>query len=84
MEKKKIEKFKNNLWVKDDRKQTDHRIFKSDFNNCEMKIQTKDRMDEKLEIFTLEIFTLRMIVNKTSRSTENDWTNLTFVDLNVH
>ena len=77
--KKKIEKFKNNLWVKDDRKQTDHRIFKSDFNNCEMKIQTKDRMDEKLEIFTL-----RMIVNKTSRSTENEWTNLTFVDLNVH
>ena len=77
--KKKIEKFKNNLWVKDDRKQTDHRIFKSDFNNCEMKIQTKDRMDE-----TLEMFTLRTIVNKTSRSTENDWTNLTFVDLDVH
>ena len=77
--KKKIEKFKSNLWVKDDRKQTDHRIFKSDFNNCEMKIQTKDRMDKKLEIFTL-----RMIVNKTSRSMENDWTNPTFVDLNVH
>ena len=77
--KKKIEKFKNNLWVKDDRKKTDHRIFKSDFNNCEMKIQTKDRMDEKLEMFTL-----RTIVNKTSLSMENDWTNLTFVDLNVH
>ena len=28
---------------------TDHRTFKSDFNNCEMKIQTKDQMDEKLE-----------------------------------
>ena len=40
---------------------------------------TKDRMDKKLEIFTL-----RTIVNKTSQSTENDWTNLTFVDLNVH
>ena len=46
--------------MKDDRKQTDHRIFKSDFNNCEMKIQMKDRMAEKLEIFTL-----RTIVNKT-------------------
>ena len=77
--KKKIEKFKNNLWVKDDRKQTDHRIFKSDFNNCEMKIQTKDRMEKKLEIFTF-----RTIVNKTIQSTENDRTNLTFVDLNVH
>ena len=76
---KKIEKFKNNLWVKDDRKQTDHHIFKSDVNNCGMKIQMKDRIDEKLEIFTL-----RTIVNKTSRSTENDWTNLTFRDLNVH
>ena len=43
-----------------------------------MKTQTKDRMDEKLEIFTL-----RTIANKTSRSTENDWTNLTFVDLKV-
>ena len=30
-----------------DRKQTDHCAFKSDFNNCEIKIQTKDRMDEK-------------------------------------
>ena len=36
-------------------------------------------MDEKLEIFTL-----RTIANKTSRSTENDWTNAMFVDLNVH
>ena len=44
-----------------------------------MKIQTEDRMDEKLEIFTLTT-----IANKTSRSTENDWTNLTFIDLNVH
>ena len=35
-------------------------------------------MDEKLEIFTL-----RTIANKTSQSTENDWTNLTFVDLNT-
>ena len=35
--------------MKDDRKQTDHRTFKSDFNNCEMKIQTKDPMDKKLE-----------------------------------
>ena len=78
-QKKKIENFKNNLWVKDDRKQTDHRIFKSHFNNCEMKIQTKDRMDEKLEICTL-----RTIANKRSRSTENDWTNLTFIDLNIH
>ena len=65
--------------MKDDRKQTDHHIFKSDFNNCEMKIQTKDRMNEKSEIFTL-----RTIVNKASQSTENDLTNLTFVDLNVH
>ena len=51
------------------RKQTDHRTSKSNFNNCEMKIQTKDQMDEKLEIFAI-----RMIANKTSRSTENDWT----------
>ena len=65
--------------MKDDRKQTDHRIFKSDFNNCEMKIQTKDQMEKKLEIFTF-----RTTVNKTIRSTENDRTNLTFVDLNVH
>ena len=65
--------------MKDDRKQTVQRTFKSDFNNCEMKIQTKDWMDEKLETFTL-----RTIANKTSQSTENDWTNLTFVDLNVH
>ena len=28
---KRIEKFKNNLWVKDDRKQTDHRRFKIRF-----------------------------------------------------
>ena len=75
----KIEKFKNNLWVKYDRKQTDHCIFKSDFNNYEMKIETKDWMDEKLELFTL-----RTIANKTSRSTENDWINLMFVDLYVH
>ena len=52
---------------------------KSDLNKCEMKKQTKDRIDEKLEIFTL-----RTIVNKTSRSKENDWTNLRFVDLSVH
>ena len=65
--------------MKDDRKQTDHCIFKSDFNNCEMKTQTRDRMDDKLEIFTL-----RTIVNKTSRSTENDWTNLTLVDLTLY
>ena len=57
--------------MKDDRKQTDHHKFKSDFNNCEMKIQTEDRMDEKLEIAN-------------NRSMENDQTNLTFVDLNVH
>ena len=44
--------------MKDDRKQTDHHTFISDFNNCEMKIQTKDWMDEKLEI-----------ANKTSQST---------------
>ena len=56
---KKIEKFKTilNGTMKNDRKQTDHRTFKSDFNNREMKIQTKDRMDEKLEI-----------ANKTSQS----------------
>ena len=65
--------------MKYDRKQADHRTFKSDFNSCEMKIQTKDRMDEKLEIFTL-----RTIANKTTQSTKNDWTNLTFIDLNVH
>ena len=44
-----------------------------------MKIQTKDRMVKKKEIFTL-----RTTANKTSRSMKNDWTNLTFVDLNVH
>ena len=33
-------------------KKNNHRIFKSDFNNCEIKIKTKDRMDEKSEIFT--------------------------------